>query len=60
MEDNVRLDKNNLIASNAALVKRVVQLCDKYERQVATCRDARRMLGLSYSNDDIIDDKIVI
>jgi uncharacterized protein (DUF849 family) len=45
-EDNVRLDRHRLAPSNAALVKRAVELCDKYERPVATWRQARAMLGL--------------
>ena len=32
LEDNVRLDRNTLAPSNAALVKRVVELCQKYDR----------------------------
>ena len=46
LEDNVRLDKNTLAPSNAALVQRVVDLCEKYERPVATIAEAREMLGL--------------
>jgi uncharacterized protein (DUF849 family) len=46
LEDNVRLDRTALAPSNAALVKRVVDLCEKYERPVATCRQARDILGL--------------
>ncbi len=46
LEDNVRIDKNTLAASNAALVKRVVDLCDKYDRPVATAAQARDILGL--------------
>lgn len=46
LEDNVRLDKNTLAPSNAALVKRVTDLCEKYERPVATWAQARDMLGL--------------
>ena len=46
LEDNVRIDKTTLAPSNAALVKRVVELCDKYERPVATLAEARAMLGL--------------
>ncbi|MFT6025293.1 MAG: 3-keto-5-aminohexanoate cleavage enzyme [Ascidiaceihabitans sp.] len=46
LEDNVRLDKDHLAPSNAALVKRVVDLCEKYERAVATPAQARAMLGL--------------
>lgn len=46
LEDNVRLDRDTLAPSNAALVKRAVDLCEKYERPVATWRQAREMLGL--------------
>ncbi len=46
LEDNVRLDRDTLAPSNAALVRRVVELCDKHQRPVATWADARRMLGL--------------
>jgi len=49
LEDNVRLDKHSLAPSNAALVQRVVDLCDKYHRPVAQAADARRMLGLPVS-----------
>lgn len=47
LEDNVRINKQTLAPSNAALVKRVVDLCEKYERPVAKPADARSMLGLS-------------
>ena len=47
LEDNVRLDRDRLAPSNAALVKRVVDLCDTYERPVADWRTARRILGLA-------------
>ena len=46
LEDNVRLDRETLAPSNAALVRRVTELCDRYERPVATWRQAREMLGL--------------
>ena len=46
LEDNMRLDKNTLAPSNAALVKRAVQMCEKYERPVATYQQAREILGL--------------
>jgi len=47
LEDNVRLDKTTLAPSNAALVQRVVELCHKYDRPVATPSQARALLGLS-------------
>ncbi|MEM1067008.1 MAG: 3-keto-5-aminohexanoate cleavage protein [Pseudomonadota bacterium] len=46
LEDNVRLDRDTLAPSNAALVARTVALCEKYERPVATWREARDILGL--------------
>ncbi|MDO5612696.1 MAG: 3-keto-5-aminohexanoate cleavage protein [Paracoccus sp. (in: a-proteobacteria)] len=46
LEDNVRLDRDRLAPSNAALVRRAVELCEKYERPVATYQQARAMLGL--------------
>lgn len=47
LEDNVRLDRDRLAPSNAALVRRVVDLCDHYERPVADWRTARAILGLA-------------
>jgi uncharacterized protein (DUF849 family) len=46
LEDNVRWDKDSLAPSNAALVGRVVDLCHKYDRPVATVAEARGLLGL--------------
>jgi uncharacterized protein (DUF849 family) len=46
LEDNVRLDRDRLAPSNAALVRRVVELCDRHERPVATPAEARAILGL--------------
>lgn len=46
LEDNVRLDRATLAPSNAALVRRVTDLCEKYERPVATAAQAREILGL--------------
>jgi uncharacterized protein (DUF849 family) len=47
LEDNVRLDRDRLAPSNAALVRRVVDLCDRYQRPVADWRTARSILGLA-------------
>ena len=47
LEDNVRLDRDRLAPSNAALVRRVVDLCERYGRPVADWRQARAMLGLA-------------
>ncbi|MEL6620447.1 MAG: 3-keto-5-aminohexanoate cleavage protein [Pseudomonadota bacterium] len=46
LEDNVRLDKSTLASSNAALVRRVVEICDRNMRPVATCAQARSIIGL--------------
>jgi 3-keto-5-aminohexanoate cleavage enzyme len=46
LEDNVRLDRTTLAPSNAALVRRTAELCEKHERPVATWQQAREMLGL--------------
>lgn len=46
LEDNVKLDRQTLAPSNAALVQRAVELCEKYERPVATYQQAREILGL--------------
>jgi uncharacterized protein (DUF849 family) len=46
LEDNMRLDRDTLAPSNAALIARAAALCDKYERPVATAAQAREMLGL--------------
>ena len=50
MEDNVRIDKNTLASSNAALVKRAVEICHKHNRPVASWQQARKILGLSSSS----------
>ena len=47
LEDNLRLDRTTLAPSNAALVRRVVELCEKYQRPVATPAEARRILNLT-------------
>ncbi len=46
LEDNVRLDKENLAPSNAALIKRAADLCEKYDRPVASFAQTREILGL--------------
>ena len=45
-ESEKRLDRDTLAPSNAALVGRVVQLCEKHGRPVATPAQARDILGL--------------
>ena len=46
LEDNIRLDRDRLAPSNAALVERVVDLCARHGRPVATPAQARAILGL--------------
>ena len=46
LEDNVRLDRHTLAPSNAALVRRTVEVCERHERPVATTAQAREVLGL--------------
>ena len=46
LEDNVRMDKTTLAPSNAALVKRVADLCGEYGRRAATVAEARQLLSL--------------
>ncbi|SEL95848.1 3-keto-5-aminohexanoate cleavage protein [Halomonas daqiaonensis] len=46
LEDNMRLDRDTLAPSNAALVERTAGLCEKYERPVASWQEARDILGL--------------
>lgn len=46
LEDNIRLDRDRLAPSNAALVERTVALCHQYDRPVASAHEARAILGL--------------
>jgi uncharacterized protein (DUF849 family) len=46
LEDNMRIDRDTLAPSNAALVARAADLCAKYDRPVATWQQARQILGL--------------
>ena len=47
LEDNIRMNRDTLAPSNAALVERVVELCEQYERPVATPAEARAILGIA-------------
>lgn len=53
LEDNVRIDKDTLAPSNAALVKRVADLCESYERPVATWQQAREILEIPLAGSTI-------
>ncbi len=46
LEDNIRLDRETLAPSNAALVRRTAEICARHGRPVATWKEAREMLGL--------------
>lgn len=46
LEDNVRIDRDTLAPSNAALVARTAEICASYDRPVASPEEARQMLGL--------------
>ncbi len=46
LEDNIRIDKDNLAPSNAALVRKTVDICAEYDRRPATVAEARSMLSL--------------
>ena len=46
LEDNVRLDRDTLAPSNAALVARAADLCAEYGRHVASVAEARALLKL--------------
>jgi 3-keto-5-aminohexanoate cleavage enzyme len=54
LEDNVRLDRDRLAPSNAALVRQAAKICQKNERPVATWREARSILGLRQKQSDRI------
>ena len=47
LEDNVRLDRETLAPSNAALVQQVAGLCEQHGRRVATPQEARALLRLA-------------
>ncbi len=46
LEDNLRLDRETLAPSNAALVRRAADLCARHGRPVASPAEARAILGL--------------
>ncbi len=46
LEDNIRFDETRLAASNAELVKKIVDVCGRYGRRPATPAEARQLLGL--------------
>lgn len=46
LEDNLRFDPTRLAASNAELVQKIVDVCERYGRRPATPAEARQILGL--------------
>ena len=46
LEDNIRMDRDTLAPSNAALVKKVADMCGAYDRRPATPAEAREILSL--------------
>ncbi|MBA4800850.1 MULTISPECIES: 3-keto-5-aminohexanoate cleavage protein [Euryhalocaulis] len=46
LEDNIRMDRDTLAPSNAALVKKVADMCGEYDRRPATPAEAREILSL--------------
>jgi 3-keto-5-aminohexanoate cleavage enzyme len=46
LEDNIRMDRNTLAPSNAALVAHVARMAAEWGRPSATAKQARAMLGL--------------
>lgn len=46
LEDNLRLDRSTLAPSNAALVRRTVETCERNGRRAATVDEARQILTL--------------
>ncbi|MEM9140535.1 MAG: 3-keto-5-aminohexanoate cleavage protein [Pseudomonadota bacterium] len=50
LEDNVRMDRDTLAPSNAALVRRTAEICAAHDRPVATPAEARELLGLAPSH----------
>lgn len=53
MEDNVFLHRGVLAESNVQFVERIVRLAEDYGREVASCSDARRILGLPGAHESI-------
>jgi len=46
LEDNIRVSKDRLAASNAELVRIAAELCSKYDARPASPQEARALLGL--------------
>jgi uncharacterized protein (DUF849 family) len=46
LEDNLKIEPDRLAASNAELVRKIVEACPRYGRHAASPAEARRILGL--------------
>ena len=46
LEDNIRFNKDRVAKDNAELVARVANLCQEFDRPVASAKQAREILGL--------------
>ncbi|MDY0024260.1 MAG: 3-keto-5-aminohexanoate cleavage protein, partial [Candidatus Izemoplasmatales bacterium] len=46
LEDNIYIEKGVLAKSNAELVKKVVEIAKKYNREIATPTEARKILEM--------------
>ena len=46
LEDNIKIEANRLAASNAELVKKIADNCERFGRRPATPAEARSILGL--------------
>jgi uncharacterized protein (DUF849 family) len=46
LEDNLKIEANRLAASNAELVKKIADNCERFGRRPATPAEARQILGL--------------
>ena len=46
LEDNLKIEPDRLAASNAELVRKIVDACPRYGRHAASPAEARRILGL--------------
>ncbi len=51
LEDNIYIEKGVLAEGNQALVKKVVELAKKYNREIATPDEARQILGIGGSHE---------
>ena len=47
LEDNLRITPDRLAASNAELVRRIVDACQRHDRRPASAAEARQLLGLA-------------